>query len=97
MASLFLGIAAEDGFAAMATLAQIAGNAANLSIPLYVKRATTAVNGNGVKEAISLRSAWDQWQTEGRAFWQQMDALVEILDGLDQSIPLLHPSDWREF
>ena len=31
---------------------------------------------------VSLRSAWSQWQSDGRAFWQQMDALVETLDGL---------------
>jgi type I restriction enzyme M protein len=29
-----------------------------------------------------LLSAWDQWQTDGRAFWLQMDVLVDTLDGL---------------
>jgi type I restriction enzyme M protein len=29
-----------------------------------------------------LQSSWAQWQTEGRSFWLQMDALVESLDGL---------------
>ena len=32
--------------------------------------------------AASLAEAWDAWQESGRAFWQQMDALVETLDGL---------------
>lgn len=70
------------GFAKVATLAEISANAGNLSIPLYVKRiaATIATDSNG--DAVSLRSGWEKWQTDGRAFWQQMDALVEMLDGL---------------
>ncbi len=70
------------GFAKVATLAEIGGNGANLSIPLYVKRiaAVIATESNG--DAVSLRSSWAQWQNDGRAFWLQMDALVETLDGL---------------
>jgi type I restriction enzyme M protein len=75
----------EPGFAKVATLADIAANAGNLSIPLYVKRvaAAPATQGNG--QAVTLASAWDQWQTDGRAFWLQMDALVETLDGLSKN------------
>jgi len=29
-----------------------------------------------------VTKAWDTWQTSGREFWLQMDALVETLDGL---------------
>jgi len=36
----------------------------------------------GQGQAVTLRDAWDQWQTEGRAFWRQMDQLVETLEGL---------------
>ncbi len=74
----------ESGFAKVATLADIAANAGNLSIPLYVKRvaAAPATQCNG--QAVTLQSAWDQWQADGRAFWQQMDALVETLDGLNK-------------
>ncbi|MBU2781706.1 SAM-dependent DNA methyltransferase [Acidithiobacillus caldus] len=79
----FRAFAPIDGFAAVATLNQIASNGANLSIPLYVKRATSAANGKGTNEAVSLNAAWEQWQSDGRAFWQQMDALVETLDGLE--------------
>jgi type I restriction enzyme M protein len=70
------------GFAKVATLAEIGVNAANLSIPLYVRRiaAAAATDSNG--DAVSLRSTWAQWQNDGRAFWQQMDGLVESLDGL---------------
>ena len=70
------------GFAKVAKSAEIGTNAGNLSIPLYVKRiaAAPATDSNG--DAVSLRSAWDQWQTSGREFWLQMDAAVESLDGL---------------
>jgi len=70
------------GFTKVATLADIGANAGNLSIPLYVKRITAVQATNSDGNAVSLRSAWDQWQTDGRAFWQQMDALVETLDEL---------------
>jgi len=79
----FRAFAPIDGLAAVATLDQITRNGANLSIPLYVKRATSSANGNGTIEAVSLSAAWEKWQTDGRAFWQQMDALVETLDGLE--------------
>jgi type I restriction enzyme M protein len=39
-----------------------------------------ATDGNG--QAKSLRSDYARWQNAGRACWQQMDALVETLDGL---------------
>ena len=72
------------GFAKVATLAEIGANAANLSIPLYVKRIAAAVATDSNGDAVSLPSAWAQWLNDGRAFWQQMDALVETLDGLTQ-------------
>ena len=79
----FRAFAAEDGFSAVATREQIVANGANLSIPLYVKRSTVTASSDGDSEVVSLRSAWEQWQTDSRAFWQQMDALVETLDGLE--------------
>lgn len=39
------------------------------------------VNSDLLGGAYEYRSARDQWQTEGRAFRKQMDALVETLDG----------------
>lgn len=80
--SAYKTFADVPGFAKVATLAEIGANAGNLSIPLYVKRiaAPIATDSNG--NAVSLRSIWDQWQTDGRAVWQQMDTLVETLDGL---------------
>ena len=72
----------EPGFANVATLAEIGVNASNLSIPLYVKRLAAAIPTDSNGDAAPLQSAWEQWQTDGCAFWQQMDALVETLDGL---------------
>ncbi len=79
----FCAFAAEAGFSTVATLAQIAANNANLSIPQYVKRVSATGNVNGTGQPATLDAAWAQWQTDGRAFWQQMDALVETLDGLE--------------
>ena len=72
----------ESGLAKVASVAEVVANAGNLSIPLYVKRmaAASALGSDG--QAVTLRSAWDQWQADGRPFWQQMDALVETLDSL---------------
>ncbi|MDC8787268.1 type I restriction-modification system subunit M [Roseateles koreensis] len=71
------------GLAKVASLTEISAHAANLSIPLYVKRIAAAVATDSNGDALSLRSAWDQWQTDGRAFWQQMDALESELDSLE--------------
>lgn len=30
--------------------------------------------------------SWDQWQTDGRAFWQEMDTLEETPDGLGKIV-----------
>lgn len=79
----FTSFAPEEGFSALATLDQIARNGVNLSIPLYVKRTTNASNGNGTEEIMSLQAAWGKWQSDGRVFWQQMDGLMETLDGLE--------------
>lgn len=73
----------EPGFAKVATLAGIEANANNLSIPLYVKKINTASAKDADGETLSLNSAWEQWQNDGRVFWQQMDSLVDALDNLN--------------
>ena len=78
----FRAFAAEAGFSAVATLAEIAANKANLSIPQYVKRVSATGTVDGTGKPATLDTAWAQWKTDGRTFWQQMDALVETLDGL---------------
>ena len=60
---------------------QVAGQEWSLSIPLYVKRNG---NGNGEQDDVpSLRQLWRRWEQEGRLFWKEMDALVEMLDRLN--------------
>ncbi len=71
----------EPGFARIATLDAIAAQGHSLSIPLYVKR-TLDGNGTGPTDERSLPELWADWEQGGRAFWQEMDALVEMLDGL---------------
>lgn len=70
------------GFAKVVTQGEIRSNTCNLSISFYVKRGgiVPAIDSNC--DVLTLRSAWDEWQSEGRQFWPQMDALVEALDGL---------------
>ena len=82
---VFQAFAAEAGFSEVATVKKIVANGANLSIPLYVKRITTTTNADGT-EPVTLSATWAQWQTDGRIFWQQMDVLVETLDGLTEEI-----------
>ena len=72
----------EAGFSKVVSVGDIAANAGNLSLPLYVKKLVAAPANDVNGEAITLQSSWVQWQNDGRAFWQQMDALVETLDGL---------------
>jgi type I restriction enzyme M protein len=71
----------DKGFARVVSLPDVAAQSYSLSIPLYVKR---AANGNGAAkpDGRSLRELWTAWEQDGRAFWQEMDALVETLDGL---------------
>ncbi|EAC1521279.1 SAM-dependent DNA methyltransferase [Escherichia coli] len=73
----------KRGFTKVATLADIEANANNLSIPLYVKKINTASAKDVDGETLSLNSAWEQWQNDGRVFWQEMDSLVDALDNLN--------------
>lgn len=71
----------EPGFATVADQEEIARQEYSLSIPLYVKR--SANGGNGAQnDGRSLRELWAEWEQDGRVFWQEMDALVEMLDRL---------------
>jgi type I restriction enzyme M protein len=72
----------QPGFARVAELEQIAANGHSLSIPLYVKRHARGAEADKPEHKRSLREVWDDWEQDGRGFWQQMVALVETLDGL---------------
>ena len=70
----------EEGFARVATRAELAANGHSLSIPLYVKRATPTASAAG--QPVTLREAWENWEISGRTFWRQMDEVVDMLNGL---------------
>lgn len=69
-----------EGFAKVVTLAELAAQNFSLSIPLYVER-SKASSGTTLAYS-SLRDAWEAWHTSGRTFWGEMDAVVDLLDGL---------------
>ena len=62
----FKTFADVPGLAKVATLAEIVANAANLSIPMHVKRLAAAIATDSNGDAVSLPSAWAQWQNDGR-------------------------------
>ncbi|KYF82480.1 DNA methyltransferase [Sorangium cellulosum] len=73
----YAAYAGEDGFAKVATIDEIAAQGFSLSIPLYVKRASASNT-----PAQTLSEAWAVWEGSSRAFWTDMDAVVDMLDGL---------------
>jgi len=75
----YAAFADEEGFAKVVTLGEIGVQGHSLSIPLYVKRTTAAVTG---EDTPTLREAWEAWEASGRGFWQEMDEVVDMLDGL---------------
>ncbi|MHB2025088.1 MAG: type I restriction-modification system subunit M [Elusimicrobiota bacterium] len=76
----FRGFKDIPGFARVASLEEVEGNKANLSIPLYVRPASRpeAATGNGK----GLKQTWKAWQADGREFWKQIDGLTHMLDDL---------------
>ncbi|MCB9520294.1 MAG: SAM-dependent DNA methyltransferase [Myxococcales bacterium] len=67
----------ESGFAAVATLEQVAAENYSLSIPLYVPRpapAATVAAGSVTATVIT-----HEWREEGTRLWRQMDKLVPSL------------------
>ena len=71
----------DPGFATVATLDEVAAQEFSLSIPLYVRR---KVNNGDQAEVKSLKQVWSNWEESRRGFWQEMDNLVEMLDGLKE-------------
>lgn len=69
-----------EGFARVATAADIEAQGWSLSIPLFVRRKGLPVAANGA--AKSLPAAWAALEASGPIFWTEMDAVVDMLDGL---------------
>jgi len=74
----YQAFADDPGFAKVATIAGVLQKNGNLSIPRYVRPPVdTAANGGDQ----NLKTAWAAFDANGREFWLQMDALVDMLDG----------------
>ena len=69
----------EPGFTAVVSVEDLLERQGSLSIPLYVKRAKPNVTEG---EETTIAEAWAVFEGDGRTFWTQMDALVDMLDGV---------------
>ncbi len=86
----YAAFADEPGFACAASLDAVAGQGYSLSIPLYVRRELRRDRelpsfGKDGNFAPNLRQLWATWEQEGRAFWQEMDALVVMLNAIQDT------------
>ena len=68
----------EPGFAKVATIADVLEKDGNLSLPRYVR---PIGNGENNGDGKDLKKAWAAFDASGREFWEQMDAVVDMLDG----------------
>ncbi len=69
----------EDGFARVATLADVLANQANLSIPLYVR--PTNGNGNGADQPEKpLPEVIAEWEANSQTLRTSMDELFAVLN-----------------
>ena len=68
------------GFAAVIDMEAIDANEGNLTIARYVK---PIKGGQAEEERKSLLDSWGEFDASGRAFWGDMDALTDMLDGID--------------
>ena len=84
IANAYQAFTDQTGFARAVPLADVAAQEYSLSIPLYVKRSS---NGVSTVEQRNLSELWATWELDGRMFWQEMDALVEMLDELTTVAP----------
>ncbi len=69
----------DPGFAAVVAVEDVLAKEGSLSIPLYVKKPKLQVDPD---DETTLAEAWAAFDEDGRAFWPQMDALVNLLDSV---------------
>ena len=77
----YQAFADEPGFTAVVSTTDVLRVDGNLSIARYVKKPKPQVQAG---KAVTLDTAWDAFDAEGRNFWTGMDALVDMLDGLEE-------------
>lgn len=70
---------AQEGFAKLATIGEIAARNFSLSIPLYV-RPSGASTESAAGCRPSVREAWEAWEASGREFWTEMATVMDLLD-----------------
>jgi type I restriction enzyme M protein len=68
----------DPGFAKVVTLAEVLERDGNLSIPRYVRPVVSDSRTGGA----DLKSAWLAFDARGREYWEQMDGLVDMFDGV---------------
>jgi type I restriction enzyme M protein len=72
----------EEGFAKVATIEEIAGHNFSLSIPLYLKRKDDETVSADAQREPSLAEACAGWEESARIFWNDMNQVVDLLNGL---------------
>lgn len=77
----YKAFADDPGFAKVATTEAILEKDGNLSIPRYVRPGGNG-NGNSGGDGQTVKKAWAAFEANGREFWEQMDELVDMLDGV---------------
>jgi type I restriction enzyme M protein len=73
----YQAFADDPGFAKVAMIAEVLQKDGNLSIVRYVR---PTGNGKSNHHGRDFTSMWTVFDANGREFWQQMDALVDMLD-----------------
>ena len=70
--------AAEPGFAAVASNADVLANEGNLSIPRYVRRIDE--KDDGTPTGSELRQTWADFDASSAAFWRETDGVGEMIE-----------------
>ncbi len=73
----YLRFTEEQGFSRIATIGDVLGYDADLSVTRYVQ----AVSKPTARGA-SFSTAWGSFETEGRLFWREIDVAVDMLDSV---------------
>ena len=71
--------AEQPGFANVATVEEVIAKEGNLSIPRYVRPVLEEASANSDRD---LKTVWAEFEASGREFWQQLDAVVDMLDAI---------------
>jgi type I restriction enzyme M protein len=73
----YRAFADEPGFAKVATTAEVLREDGSLSISRYVRPTGNGASSDGDRD---FKATWAGLEAKGREFWQQIGALVEMLD-----------------